>query len=96
MFIAKNHNLQKQGCNAILGFLVTSQSSRALLIWFVNVNRNPLMLLSSQLPLIDSVLFQQWKNNTFIFTAKVSHTVIEMYMSLLNLISVHFYRASNT
>ena len=45
----------------------------------------------SQLPLIDSVLFQQRKNNTFIFTAKVSHTVIEMYMGLLNIISVHFY-----
>lgn len=48
----------------------------------------------SQLPLIDSVLFQQWKNNTFIFTAKVSHTVIEMYMGLLNIISVHFYLTS--
>lgn len=45
----------------------------------------------SQLPLIDSVLLQQQKNNTFIFTAKVSHTGIEMYMGLLNIISVHFY-----
>jgi len=43
VFIAKKHNLEKQGCNAILGFLVTSQSSRALLIWFVSVNRSPLM-----------------------------------------------------
>lgn len=36
-------NLEKQGCNAILGFLMTSQLSRALLIRFVNVNRNHLM-----------------------------------------------------